>query len=84
MCAPRTRLQELVTEQAKHHPDVEFCCEVRSGAPATTLTAAAAGAELLVLGSRGHGDVAAVMLGSTSHTVLHNATCPVAVVRGDR
>ncbi|MPZ78902.1 MAG: hypothetical protein GEV28_00250 [Actinophytocola sp.] len=76
-------LHGLVTAQAEHDPDIEICCEVLSGAPATTLTAAAAGAELLVLGSRGHGDIAALMLGSTSHNVLHNATCPVAVIRGD-
>lgn len=77
-------LRRLVVTAAARHPDVRICCEVLSGAPATTLTTAAEGAELLVLGSRGHGDVATLLLGSTSHTVLHNATCPVAVVRDDR
>jgi nucleotide-binding universal stress UspA family protein len=77
-------LRRVVTARAEHHPDVEFWCEVLSGAPASTLTAAAANAELLVLGSRGHGDVATLMLGSTSHTALYNATCPVAVVRDNR
>lgn len=77
-------LRRLVIAHAEHYPDVKICCEVLSGAPATTLTTAAVGAELLVLGSRGHGDVATLLLGSTSHTVLHNASCPVAVVRGDR
>lgn len=77
-------LHGLLSAQARHHPGVRVSSAVLSGAPASTLTAAAADAELLVLGSRGHGDVATLMLGSTSHTVLHNATCPVAVVRGGR
>ncbi len=77
-------LHGLVTAHAEHSPNVEVCCEVLSGAPASTLTEAAVGAELLVLGSRGHGDVATLMLGSTSHTVLHHATCPVAIIRTDR
>lgn len=75
-------LHGLLSEHAGRHPGVRVSSAVLSGAPASTLTAAAADAELLVLGSRGHGDVATLMLGSTSHTVLHNATCPVAVVRG--
>ena len=77
-------LHELVTACAQRYPEVEVCCEVLSGAPATMLTSAAAGAEMLVLGSRGHGDLATRLLGSTSHTVLHNATCPVAIIRADR
>ena len=77
-------LHELLGRHAQDNPGVLVSSAVLSGAPATTLTSAAADAELLVLGSRGHGDVATLMLGSTSHTVLHNATCPVAVVRGGR
>ena len=77
-------LHGLLSAHAQHHPGVRVSSAVLSGAPASTLTAAAADAELLVLGSRGHGDVATLMLGSTSHTVLHNATCPVAVVRGEQ
>jgi transaldolase len=76
-------LHGLLSAHARHHPGVRVSSAVLSGAPASTLTAAAADAELLVLGSRGHGDVATLMLGSTSHTVLHNATCPVAIVRGE-
>lgn len=74
-------LRGLLGLHASVHPGVEVSCELLSGAPATTLAAASATAELLVLGSRGHGDIATLMLGSTSNTVLHNAQCPVAVVR---
>jgi len=56
--------------------------EVLYGPPAETLAeaAAAAGADLLVVGSRGHGAVARVLLGSTSDRVVHVGTMPVLVV----
>ncbi|WP_329140862.1 universal stress protein [Streptomyces sp. NBC_01476] len=40
------------------------------------------GAELIVVGVRGHGTFRATLLGSVSHTVTMHATCPVVVVRG--
>lgn len=39
------------------------------------------GANCLVMGSRGLGDVGALVLGSITHKVLHLAECPVLVVR---
>jgi len=56
--------------------------EVLYGPPAETLAegAAAAGADLLVVGSRGHGAVARVLLGSTSDRVVHVSALPVLVV----
>ncbi|MCA1572489.1 MAG: universal stress protein [Chloroflexi bacterium] len=38
-------------------------------------------AELLVIGSRGHGTVRAALLGSTSHALVADAPCPVVVVQ---
>jgi nucleotide-binding universal stress UspA family protein len=49
--------------------------------PGRALTAAAEGALLLVVGSRGHGGFRGLHLGSVSMQVLHHAPCPVAVVR---
>jgi nucleotide-binding universal stress UspA family protein len=39
------------------------------------------GAEVIVMGSRGHGDLAGLVLGSTAHKVIHLADRPVLVVR---
>lgn len=45
------------------------------------LEAEKAGVEAIVMGSRGRSDIGALLLGSTSHKVLHLAHCPVIVVR---
>lgn len=50
------------------------------GSPAASLIAEAERAELLVVGSRGHGRVHGLLLGSVSQQCVSHAPCPVAIV----
>ena len=54
------------------------------GRAARVLCDVAAGCGLLVVGARGEGGFAGLRLGSITHAVLHDAPCPVAVVRDGR
>jgi nucleotide-binding universal stress UspA family protein len=55
--------------------------ETVEGQPAEVLLGEAKDASLIVIGSRGRGGVASLMLGSVSQQVVHHAACPVLVVR---
>ncbi|MDQ0756240.1 universal stress protein [Arthrobacter sp. B3I4] len=55
--------------------------EVAEGRPADVLLGAAAAADLLVVGSRGHGGFTGMLLGSVSNHAVHHARCPMLVVR---
>ncbi len=54
---------------------------VIEGNAAQVLLDAAAGAELLVVGSRGYGGFAEALLGSVGQHCVHHATCPVVIIR---
>jgi nucleotide-binding universal stress UspA family protein len=78
------RAEELLSEALAgwraEYPDVTVHSGVERDHPAAGLVAAAAGQDLLVVGSRGHHAAGGTLLGSVSQAVLHHATCPVAVV----
>ncbi|MEU4232215.1 universal stress protein [Nonomuraea sp. NPDC026600] len=65
----------------KHYPRVSVVEDVQQGLPVDALTDASARADLLVVGSHGHGALGAMLLGSVSRGVLHHVRCPVAIVR---
>lgn len=74
-------MAETVDGLQEKYPDVQVEQRLEQGKPGKVLAAASRGAELIVVGSRGHGGFARLMLGSTSHSLLHHAECPVLVVR---
>jgi nucleotide-binding universal stress UspA family protein len=61
---------------------VKIISRVVEGNAAQVLLDASAGAELLVVGSRGHGGFFEALLGSVGQHCVHHATCPVVVIRG--
>lgn len=54
--------------------------EILYGQPAEALAAASQDLDLLVCGSRGSGPIRSILLGSTSHSLVRKAACPVLIV----
>lgn len=57
---------------------IEVC---RTGRPSEILLQEGASAQLLIVGSRGHGGFAGLLLGSVGSSCAAHASCPVLVVR---
>lgn len=77
-----TSLAATVATATAAHPGVQVDQYVAEGHPAKTLMNWAKRAELLVVGSRGHGGFVGSLLGSVSQYCVQHAPCPVVVVRG--
>ena len=74
-------VREVLAERPAGDPVPDVRLEVVEGAAQDVLVDAAAGADLLVVGSRGRGPVRGILLGSVAlHCAMH-APCPVVVVR---
>jgi nucleotide-binding universal stress UspA family protein len=60
------------------------CDRVELGSPSKTILRVAQemNVDLIVMGAQGHGTLGAMILGSTTHTVVRRATCPVLTARG--
>jgi nucleotide-binding universal stress UspA family protein len=80
--ADRTSLDEA--EQLAEERGLPAGTKLLSGNAADEIVAYAdlIDADLIVVGSRGHGAVSSALLGSVSRSVLRHAACPVLVARG--
>ncbi|MCW2548286.1 MAG: UspA domain protein [Mycobacterium sp.] len=74
-------LAQTVSEVLGESPAIPVSTEIVEGAPAAALVEASKTASLLVVGSRGHGGFAGLLLGSTSENCVRHAACAVVVVR---
>ena len=74
-------LVRIIKEELGDEPPVLVQPRVKQGRPAKVLIDESAEADLLVVGPRGHGGFAGLVLGSVSQHVAAYAKCPVTVVR---
>ena len=77
----RIALTSVVKEELGEAP---VKIRVAEGHPAKVLLDAAAGAVMVVVGSRGHGGFVGALIGSVSQHVVAHAPCPVVVIRHPR
>jgi nucleotide-binding universal stress UspA family protein len=77
-----TALEETLRESIPETDTVEIERRLVEGRPAAVLVDESEGADLLVVGSRGHGGFAGLLLGSVSQQCAHHAACPVVIVHG--
>lgn len=75
-------IADTIAEVCGRGEPVTIVSRVVEGNAAQVLLDASAGAELLVVGSRGHGGFFEALLGSVGQHCVHHATCPVVVIRG--
>lgn len=79
----RLLAQRLAGWQEKY-PDVDVHRIVLRDRPARALLRYGAEAQLLVVGSHGHGGFTGMLIGSTSQALAHHAPCPLAIVRAPK
>jgi nucleotide-binding universal stress UspA family protein len=78
----RIILTEAIAQMCMVDAEVEVRPHVTQGRAGPVLTEAAEGADLLVVGCRGHGGLAEALLGSVGQYCAHHASCPVVIMRG--
>jgi len=74
-------LVNVIKEELGENPPVLVQPQVKQGNPAKVLIDQSENADLLVVGTRGHGGFRGLVLGSVSQHVAAYANCPVTVVR---
>ncbi|MDT0214980.1 universal stress protein [Rothia sp. ARF10] len=76
-------LDDTVAPWAAKHPEVEVTKVLRRNLPVEAVLARAEGAQLVVVGSRGHGGFVGLLIGSVSQGLIHrDRPCPLVVVHG--
>jgi nucleotide-binding universal stress UspA family protein len=75
-------LDDSVAAVFGDRPPTDIALQVYEGGAAKVLLDACKGAITLVVGSRGHGGFAGLLLGSVSANVAEHASCPVFIVHG--
>jgi nucleotide-binding universal stress UspA family protein len=73
-------LLQVIKEELGGQPAVLVKPHVKQGRPAKVLIEESADADMLVVGNRGHGGFAELVLGSVSQHVAAYAKCPVTVI----
>ena len=79
----RAALDEAIEEATGGESVVPIERLVVEGHAAGVLLERSEGAELVVMGTRGHGGFVGALLGSVTQHVIHHASCPVVVVPHD-
>jgi nucleotide-binding universal stress UspA family protein len=74
-------LESQVAPVLAEFPGVDVSFETPHGAAGRELIKASAGAQIVVVGTRGLGGFSGLLLGSVSDQVVEHATCDVLVVR---
>ena len=74
-------LDGLVAELKEQNPPVDVRTSIEEGNPAKVLIERSKECDLMVVGHRGHGGFAGMLLGSVSQHLVAHAHCPVVVVR---
>lgn len=76
-----SELARIVEDVVGEESQVPVETRVAAGDPRQVLRELSTDVDLLVVGSRGHGAVAGLLLGSVSQYLVTHAECPVTVVR---
>ncbi len=79
----RAILLARIGSWVEKYPDVPVVRRLVQDGAAQALVEQSRNAQLVVVGARGRGNLAGLVLGSVSHAALHRSHCPVAVVRPD-
>jgi nucleotide-binding universal stress UspA family protein len=74
-------VEKAASDAQAQHPAIVIATRSLQGHPAPILVEASKGADLLVVGSRGHGEFVGMLIGSVGEYCATNAHCPVLIHR---